>query len=185
MQRLIVVIFIVLVGSLLFYNYRHREKETPKRSVAAVFAPSRAKVAPAITLGANPHWNQLLADYESYIREAIGNREAPGAAVAIVKDSSVLFLKGFGLSDAAEKDSVGVFSVFRLGSVLKSLASVLTAVLVQDSILSWDDQVIKYVPDFELKSKESTEQITIRHLLSHTSGLPYHAFTYAIDNGAN
>jgi beta-lactamase class C len=186
MQRLIVVIFIVLVGSLIFYNYRLRdvvETETP--TVEVVRVPTGAKVAPAITLSANPYWNQLLTEYDEYIREAIGNRQAPGAAVAIVQDTSVLFLRGFGLSDAAEQDSVGVFSVFRLGSVSKSLASVLTGVLVQEGVLNWDDKVIKYIPDFELKTKESTEQVTIRHLLSHTSGLPYHAFTDAIDNGAN
>lgn len=183
MLRLIVVIFTVLVGSLIFYNYRHKEETT--KAVVAVQPPPYQKVAPAITLSANPHWIDLLNEYDAYIRGAVENGGAPGAAVAIVKDSSVLFLKGFGYNDTKEQDSVGVFSVFRLGSVSKSLASVLTGVLVQDSILNWDDKVIKYIPDFELKSKESTEQITIRHLLSHTSGLPYHAFTSEIDNGAN
>lgn len=183
MLRLIVVIFTVLVGSLIFYNYRHKEETT--KAVVAVQPPPYQKVAPAITLSANPHWIELLNEYDAYIRGAVENGGAPGAAVAIVKDSSVLFLKGFGYNDTKEQDSVGVFSVFRLGSVSKSLASVLTGVLVQDSILNWDDKVIKYIPDFELKSKESTEQITIRHLLSHTSGLPYHAFTSEIDNGAN
>lgn len=182
MQRLIVVIFIVLVGSLIFYNYSHREK-TESKPVVVSRVPVGAKIAPAITLTANPYWKQLLDEYEAFVREAISNGEAPGAAVAIVQDSSVLLLNGFGLSNAKEKDSVGVFSVFRLGSVSKSLAGVLTAVLVQDGILNWDDKVTKYIPDFQLKTKEATEQVTLRHLLSHTSGLPYHAFTYAVDNG--
>lgn len=184
MLRLIVVIFTVLVGSLIFYNYRHKEKDKTTEPVVAVNVP-QTKVAPAITLSANPYWIELLNEYQSFINSAVENGEAPGAAVAIVKDSSVLFLQGFGLTDTELKDSVGVFSVFRLGSVSKSLASVLTARLVQDSILNWDDKIIKYIPDFQLKSKESTDQITIRHLLSHTSGLPYHAFTSEIDNGAN
>ncbi|HEX8061405.1 MAG TPA: serine hydrolase domain-containing protein [Cyclobacteriaceae bacterium] len=186
MLRLTGVIFIVLVGSLIFYNYYRHEETTAKTNVVVeVQPPSYPKVAPAITLSGNPYWIELLNEYKDYINSAIRHGEAPGAAVAIVQDSSVLFLNGFGLSDAETKDSVGVFSVFRLGSVSKSLASVLTGVLVQDSILSWDDKVIKYIPDFELKSKESTEQITLRHLLSHTSGLPYHAFTSEIDNGAD
>lgn len=185
MLRLIGVIFTVLVGSLIFYNnYRH-EETTAKEPVVEVHPASYPKVAPAIYLSANPYWIELLNEYKTYIERAIQHGEAPGAAVAIVKDSCVLFLHGFGLTDTQTQDSVGVFSVFRLGSVSKSLASVLTGVLVQDSILSWDDKVIKYIPDFELKSKESTEQITLRHLLSHTSGLPYHAFTSEIDNGAD
>src|SRR5262245_42311634 len=98
MLRLIIVIFIVLVGSLIFYNYRNDEVKTEK-TVVAIQAPPHVKVAPAITLSANPHWIELLNDYKSYIKSAIENGEAPGAAVAIVKDSSVLFLNGFGLSD--------------------------------------------------------------------------------------
>jgi beta-lactamase class C len=183
MQRLTIVILIVLVGSIIFYNYYRNGVKAEPKPVSVRHVSTGAKIAPAITLSANPYWIELLNDYDAYIRNAIGNGEAPGAAVAIVKDTSVLFLKGFGLSDAKNKDSVGVFSVFRLGSVSKSLAGVLTARLVQDGILNWDDKVIKYLPDFELKSKESTEQITLRHLLSHSTGLPYHAFTYNIDNG--
>lgn len=183
MQRLIVVIFIGLVGALIFYNYHRRGVKAESKPVTVTHVPTDAKIAPTITLRANPHWIELLNEYDAYIKQAVGNGEAPGAAVAIVQDSSVLFLKGFGLSDTKNQDSVGVFSVFRLGSVSKSLAGVLTAVLVQDSILNWDDKVVKYIPDFQLKTKEATEQITLRHLLSHTSGLPYHAFTYAIDHG--
>ena len=184
MQRLIVVISLVLVGFLIFYDYHRNEGvKAESKPVTVTHVPTGAKIAPAITLSANPFWNELIAEYNSYIKGAVGDGQAPGAAVAIVKDSSVLFLEGFGMTDTANKDSVGVFSVFRLGSVSKSLAGVLTAVLVQDSILHWDDKVIKYIPDFQLKTKEATEQITIRHLLSHTSGLPYHAFTYAIDHG--
>ncbi|HZY81238.1 MAG TPA: serine hydrolase domain-containing protein [Cyclobacteriaceae bacterium] len=183
MQRLTIVILIVLVGSLFFYNYHRNGVKAESKPVTVTHVSTSAKIAPAITLSANPHWVELLNEYNEYIKQAVENGEAPGAAVAIVKDSSVLFLKGFGLSDAKNKDSVGVFSVFRLGSVSKSLAGVLTARLVQEGVLNWDDKVIKYIPDFELKSKESTEQITLRHLLSHSTGLPYHAFTYNIDNG--
>lgn len=181
-MRLTVVIFCVVVGSITFFSCRHGEK-TASEPAAATHAFTRTKIAPAITLSGNPHWIQLLSEYNSYIQDAVKNGEAPGAAVTIVKDTSVLFLKGFGLSDAKENDSVGVFSVFRLGSVSKSLAAVLTAALVQDSVLHWDDKVTKYIPDFSLKTKENTDQVTLRHLLSHTTGLPYHAFTYEIDNG--
>ncbi len=186
MQRLIVVIFIALVGSLIFYNYHLREKpESPQEVVPVAHVIQTGKRAPSVSSPDNPFLAELLADYESFIRESIDRGLAPGAAVAIVKDTSILMLKGFGFSDTQQHDSVGVFSVFRLGSVSKSLASVLTAKLVQEGTLNWDDPVVKYLPDFQLKSKESTEQVTIRHLLSHTTGLPYHAFTDAIDNGAS
>lgn len=184
MQRLLILIFFVVVGA--FVYYAARKPVTPVVQQTTV-TPEKPKVksAPPVATIANPYWKRLLEDYTQFVNEAVKDGQAPGVAVAIVQDTSVLLLKGFGVSDASIQDSVDVFSIFRLGSVSKSFASVLTGVLVQDNVLGWDDHVVQYLPDFELKSKESTEQITLRHLLSHTSGLPYHAFTDQIDHGAN
>jgi beta-lactamase class C len=65
----------------------------------------------------------------------------------------------------------------------KGFASVLTGILVQEKSLGWDDKVIKYLPGFKLKSDSSTKNLTIRHILSHTSGLPIHTFTNLIEQG--
>jgi len=132
----------------------------------------------------NPFTQKVLSDYEAFIDRAIRAGSSPGAAVAIVKDSSIIYLKGFGLKQAGEPDSIDVNTVFRLGSVSKCFASVLAGTLVDDRVFGWDDPVIKYLPDFALKSKESTEKLTVRHVLSHTMGLPYHAFTNMIEERA-
>jgi beta-lactamase class C len=132
----------------------------------------------------NPFVQKMLSQYEVFITNAIHAGHSPGAAVAIVKDSSIIFLKGFGLKEVGTPDSVDVNTVFRLGSVSKCFASVLTGALVNDHIFNWDDPVIQYVPDFALKTKESTEKLTLRHVLSHTMGLPYHAFTNMIEERA-
>jgi beta-lactamase class C len=50
-------------------------------------------------------------------------------------------------------------------------------------VISWDDPVVKYVPDFALKKKEYTDSLTIRHILSHTTGLPYHTYTNLVEEG--
>jgi beta-lactamase class C len=132
----------------------------------------------------NPYTQKVLAEYESFIESAIKKGLAPGAAVAIVKDSSIIFLRGFGLKQSGKPDSINTNTVFRLGSVSKCFASVLTGTLVSDHVINWDDPVIKYLPDFALKSKENTEKLTLRHVLSHTMGLPYHAFTNMIEERA-
>ena len=129
----------------------------------------------------NPYVQQLLNDYQQFIRKAILSGQAPGAAVAIVRDSSIIFLKGFGLKEIGTADSVNVNSVFRLGSVSKCFASVLTGTLVKDQLLHWDDKVTHYLPNFQLKNKENTDSLSIRHILSHTMGLPYHAFTNMVE----
>jgi len=132
----------------------------------------------------NPYTQKVLTDYEAFIERAIRAGSAPGVAVAIVKDSSIIYLKGFGLKQMGKPDSIDINTVFRLGSVSKCFASVLAGTLVNDHFFGWDDPIIKYLPDFALKSKESTEKLTVRHVLSHTMGLPYHAFTNMIEERA-
>lgn len=129
----------------------------------------------------NPYVQQLLVEYQKFIDKGILSGQAPGAAVAIVKDSTIIFLKGFGLKESGTNDSVNVNSVFRLGSVSKCFASVLTGTLVKDQLLDWDDKVTHYVPNFQLKHKANTDSLKIRHVLSHTIGLPYHAFTNMVE----
>src|SRR5579859_3637766 len=125
----------------------------------------------------NPFVGKALKEFEGFIKTALANRQAPGAAVAIVRDTNIIFLKGYGLRDATKPDSVDTRTVFRLGSVSKSVTATLAAVLVNDNVIRWDDRVTKYLPDFRLKSMEATNKLTLRHLLSHTIGLPYHAYT--------
>jgi beta-lactamase class C len=78
---------------------------------------------------------------------------------------------------------VNEHTVFRIASVSKGFASVLTGIMVQEGKLNWDDRVIKYLPDFQLKDKKNTENLTIRHILSQTTGLPGHAYTDMIEAG--
>lgn len=186
MRRLFVLIFVVLAGAVSSYFYWKIQSENPARSETVkpvIHAPNSG--APFIVHNENPHWQALLTEYDEYIRSSLRRNLAAGVAVAIVKDTAVYFLKGYGLSDHRTQDSVDVHSVFRLGSVSKCFASILTARLVEDGSLGWDDKVISHLPGFALSSKESTQEVTIRHLLSHTSGLPYHAFTDRVDDGAN
>ena len=132
----------------------------------------------------NPYVNSFLKEFDGFIKTAIANRQAPGAALAVLKDTSIIFLKGYGLRELGKPDSIDTRTVFRIGSVSKSMTATLCAVLVNESVFHWDDPVTKYLPDFKLKSEESTKKLTLRHLLSHTEGLPYHAYTDMVDKSA-
>ncbi len=131
----------------------------------------------------NPYLNALILDYDHYVDKALSDGLTPGVAVAIVYDTSVVFIKGYGTKVYGLNDSIDIHSVFRLGSVSKGFASFLTGLLVQEGVLNWDDKVVKYLPDFSLKSKEPTCQLSIRNVLSHTTGLPYHSYTNLIEEG--
>jgi beta-lactamase class C len=131
----------------------------------------------------DPKLDSFLTTYQHFFEDALRRTQIPGAAIAIVKGDSVLFLKGYGVRNTTTKDSVDTQTVFRIGSLSKGFASVLTGILVQKDLLHWQDQVQQYFPAFTLRDKQQAKRIQLWHLLSHTTGLPYHAFTNLIERG--
>lgn len=131
----------------------------------------------------NPYVEKLLEEYEHEMLDLFQKTKTPGMAIAIVQDSTILFLKGYGLRKVGTKDSVDEHSVFRLASVSKCFAPLLTGLLVEDNILHWDDRVIDHYYDLELKSKKNTDSLRLTHVLSHTTGLPYHTYTTLVEDG--
>lgn len=127
------------------------------------------------------NFDSLLHKYERYVNENLEICESPGVAIAIVTDKKIIYQKGFGVQAAGQKDSVDANTVFRIASVSKGFAAILTGLLVKDGILNWDDKVKKYLPHLCLKDTAHTNNLTIRHILSHTSGLVPHAFDNLIE----
>lgn len=125
----------------------------------------------------------LLQEYDHFFGDSMAATHTPGAAVAIVRDSQVVFCKGYGLRANGLPDSVDTHTVFRIGSLSKGFASVLTAVLVKEKALHWEDPIVHYYKHFALSDSEQTRRVSITHLLSHCSGLPYHTFTNMIEGG--
>lgn len=123
----------------------------------------------------------FVKEYSQYFADAMRQTNTPGAALVIVKDSQIVFMQGYGLRVAGGKDSIDVHTVFRIGSLSKGFAGVLTGIMVQDSLIAWNDPVQKYYPEFTLRDRKQASRIQLWHLLSHTCGLPYHAFTNLIE----
>lgn len=124
-----------------------------------------------------------IADYDAYFRQAVQSTGTPGAAVVIAKDSQIVFLKGYGLRNARTKEPVDEQTVFRLGSLSKGFAGILAGILVEKGQIRWTDKVKKYYPAFSLSDRRQAERMEIRHLLSHTTGLPYQAYTNLLEEG--
>jgi beta-lactamase class C len=178
----IILVASICVGFFIIENGGRRAKHTPAVRKDSIHIVVDKNVS--VASDPNPFVERALKEFEGFIKTAIANRQAPGAAVAIVRDTNIIFLKGYGLRDIRRPDSIDTRTVFRLGSVSKSVTATLVATLVNEGVLHWDDPVIKYLPEFKLKTAEATEKLTLRHLLSHTIGLPYHAYTIMIEDHA-
>lgn len=91
----------------------------------------------------------------------------PGVSVAVVRDGKVVKLKGYGFANLEHKVRVTPDTIFQSGSVGKQFTSALVMKLVEDGKLSLNDSLRKHFPD----APEAWSAITVRHLLTHTSGL--------------
>jgi CubicO group peptidase (beta-lactamase class C family) len=98
------------------------------------------------------------------------NIDGPGGAVLVMKNDSVIFSKGYGFADLVTKEKITPQTLFNLGSISKTFVANGILILQQQGKLSLEDSLIKYFPDF--RNKEIGRKIKIKHLLTHTSGLP-------------
>jgi CubicO group peptidase (beta-lactamase class C family) len=90
----------------------------------------------------------------------------------LIKDGSIVLKKGYGFRDLAAQAPVTTATLFSIGSISKSFTALGVARLVDQHQVDLDAPVIRYVPDLRLSDPQATQAVTLRQLLSHTSGLP-------------
>jgi beta-lactamase class C len=129
--------------------------------------------------------DSFIEKFSAFFESGMESCHCPGASITIVQDSTVRWIKGFGVRSTLTQVPVDEHTLFRLASVSKNFASIVTQIYIDRNALSWDDKVTHYLPEFGLKPTENTELVTIRNIISHTSGLPYHSYTNLIESGAS
>jgi CubicO group peptidase (beta-lactamase class C family) len=92
---------------------------------------------------------------------------APGAAVMVIKNGKPVLAKAYGLANIEKKTPCSTNTNFRLASVTKQFTAMTILILADQGKLSLDDKITKFFPEFPAYGKE----ITVHHLLTHTSGL--------------
>jgi D-alanyl-D-alanine carboxypeptidase len=108
-------------------------------------------------------------DYQKLIDEAV-NAEVPGIILAI-DGPEFDFLGAAGLSDIESQESMQTYHVMPAGSAGKKATSLLVALLYQDGLLDIDDTITTWLPESLTSQIQYSHQITLRQLLSHTSGV--------------
>jgi D-alanyl-D-alanine carboxypeptidase len=115
-----------------------------------------------------------LAELETYLDDLTGHNpdSPPGLSLVVVKDGAVVYQKGFGLADGPRNIPTKADTVYNQWSMVKPMTAVAVLQLQEQGLLDIDDPVVDYLPFFEVQyPSESSETITIRHLLNHSSGL--------------
>lgn len=106
------------------------------------------------------------------VTEWLALRGAPGVAVGVVCDTAIVFARGFGVRDADRPaDPITENTLFHVASNSKPFVAAAVLQLADEGRLELDAPVVRYLPFFRARDPASV-QITVRQLLSHTSGLP-------------
>ncbi len=108
---------------------------------------------------------------DEYLSQAMTDWNVPGMEVLIMKDGEVLLEKGYGVRNTENQEPVSENTLMAIASNSKAFTSAALAMLVDEGKISWDDKVIDYLPFFRLYDEYVTQQMTVRDLLCHRSGL--------------
>ena len=133
-----------------------------------------------------PAPSEAAADIEllcAWIEARMAYRGEPGLSVGIVHDQELVWARGFGYADLANRVAASATTRYRIASVTKLFTSTAILLLRDAGRLQLDDPVDRHLPWFEIRRRQpDAAPITIRHLLTHTSGLPREAaFPYWTD----
>ena len=131
--------------------------------------------------------SERLDRIDFYLNKAIKDNQIPGAVALIRRNNKIIYNKAFGYSDVENKIMYSTDDIFRIASMTKAVTSLAVLMLWEEGKFNLDDPIEKYIPEFkDLKvltdfnetdstylSKPAENKISIRHLLTHTSGIGY------------
>jgi len=131
--------------------------------------------------------SERLDRIDSYLNKMIKENQIPGAVALIRRNDKIIYNKAFGYSDVENEIKYSTDDIFRIASMTKAITSLAVLMLWEEGKFNLDDPIEKYIPEFKnLKiltdfnetdstylSKPAKNKISIRHLLTHTSGIGY------------
>ena len=131
--------------------------------------------------------SEKLKRIDQLVQEYINNRWVAGAAVIVARKGKIVYYKGIGFDDVDKKTALKRDAIFRIASQTKAITSVAIMMLYEEGKFLLEDPISKYIPEFknpkvldQFNEKDSSyttvpakREITIRDLLTHTSGIGY------------
>ena len=117
----------------------------PLATLALVVAASVAAAPSGAQSSREPY-----PGFDAYVTAALKTFDVPGAAIAIVRNDSVIYARGYGVRDIDKRTPVDERTLFAIGSASKAFTAASVAMLVEEGKLRWDDRAAARLPGFEL-----------------------------------
>ncbi|WP_026715208.1 serine hydrolase domain-containing protein [Flavobacterium daejeonense] len=130
--------------------------------------------------------DERLARIDNMLNKAVADSEIPGAVALIARHGKIVYLKAFGMADNASSKKLNTDAIFRIASQTKAITTTAVMMLWEEGKFKLDDPISKYIPEFKnpqvldsvypdgkYTTKAAKREITIRDLITHTSGIGY------------
>lgn len=122
--------------------------------------------------------DKRLAGLDTFAARVLKDWHAPGVAIAVVEKNRVVYTGGFGYRDNEKQLPVTENTLFAIGSCTKAFTASMIGMLQQEGKLSLDKPVRNYLPELKFKDPVTNDQITLRDMMCHRSGLPRHDYSW-------
>jgi CubicO group peptidase (beta-lactamase class C family) len=153
----------------------------------AQYTDKPQKLSTAKTPEAAGMSSDRLKRIDNMMQQYVEKNTLPGLVAIIVRNGQIVYHKAFGMADVGANRPMKTDDIFRIASMSKAITSTAVMMLYEEGKFGLDDPVSKYIPEFKNQQviktftwKDTTyttepakSEITIRHLLSHTSGINY------------
>ena len=173
MKRVIIFLAVFTIG---FIHLEAQTKSVKKTSVLEEASPESVGIS-----------SERLARIDKMCEQAVEQSQVPGIVTLIARDGKIVHWKSFGMADNKESKNLKRDDIFRIASQSKAITSTAVMMLWEEAKFQLDDPISKYIPEFKnpqvLKSFQYSDttwttipaksEITIRQLLTHTSGIGY------------
>ncbi len=128
-------------------------------------------LAPTLPSAAQGRVPAPLKGFDAYAAAAVEQWGIPGLAIAVVKDDSVVFARGYGVRRLGTSATVTPHTIFAIGSCTKAFTAAVLGMLVDSGKIAWDEPAASYLKGFALSDPYVSRELTVRDLLTHRSGL--------------
>ena len=123
-----------------------------------------------------------FAGLDTVFARVLKDRKAAGFAVAVVSKDKIIYSKGFGYRDMEKQLPVTPNTFFGIGSCTKSFTASLLGLLNKDGKLDFDKPAAEYLPELKFFKDEMNNNITVRDMMCHRTGLPRHDYSWYLFN---
>ena len=128
-------------------------------------------------------YNYDFTEFVDWVESTIEEKGIPGVALAIVSRDGISHMQTWGVKSVETESPVNSDSIFRIASMSKTFAGTAATMLVDQHLQSWDARLVDLFPQLRIGTGSVSQAITLRHVVSHSTGLMPHSYSNMLDDG--